>query len=76
MLAGYDTGVCQVNVLWINMVTVFVTEHHVFVQLMCKCVCVCSVIVVAQCNSRLRNGDFTSFLKKKNSPVYAVVSVV
>jgi len=30
----YDAGVRQVNVLWISMVTVFVTEHHVFVQLM------------------------------------------
>lgn len=49
MLTGYDAGVCQVNVLWIGMVTVFVAEHHVFLQLMCKCVCVCSVIVVAQC---------------------------
>jgi len=35
------------------MVTVFITEHLVFVQLMCKCVRVCSVIVVAQCSGRL-----------------------
>jgi hypothetical protein len=53
VLTGYDAGVRQGNVLWIIMVSVFVPEHHVFVQLMCKCVSVCSAIVVAQCNSRL-----------------------
>ena len=34
MRTGYGAGVRQVNVLRISMVTVFVTEHHVFVQLM------------------------------------------